>query len=169
MSTFEMDTGEAAGCRPTDLVDVATLTADDLAAIVRIDAAAVGRPRRAFLEQRLQSALNDGGIRLALAATFVAQRPVEGLVGFLLGSIHYGEFGLCEPTATIEVVGVDPEARGHHVAAALLAQAEMQLLALGIETLRTEVSWDEFELLGFFRRSGFAPAPRLCLEKTIGD
>lgn len=34
-----------------------------------------------------------------------------------------------------------------------------------ITTLRTRVDWDNFELLlAFFKREGFAPARRACLE-----
>src|SRR4029079_1770597 len=34
------------------------------------------------------------------------------VVGFMLGEVRSGEFGLEEPTGWIEVLGVDPETRG---------------------------------------------------------
>jgi ribosomal protein S18 acetylase RimI-like enzyme len=37
------------------------------------------------------------------------------LVGFMLGEIRSGEFGLDEPTGWIEVMGVDPGRRGESV------------------------------------------------------
>jgi hypothetical protein len=43
----------------------------------------------------------------------------------------------------------------------------MNLSALGIERLQTQVEWDQIDLIHFFQRSGFRPAPRLCLEKPV--
>jgi len=42
-------------------------------------------------------------------------------------------------------------------------------LAFDAQLFRTEVSWTNFELLGFFRNEGFAPAARLCLELNLAS
>ena len=44
-------------------------------------------------------------------AALVAELDGE-VVGFMLGEVRSGEFGLEEPTGWIEVLGVDPERRG---------------------------------------------------------
>jgi GNAT superfamily N-acetyltransferase len=62
---------------------------------------------------------------------------------------------------------VDPGFGGRGIARALLDQLLLNLSALRIERLRTEVAWTEFELIGFFAHSGFAPAPRLVLELAV--
>ncbi len=151
-----------AGTIETDAVEVSVLSADDLNEIVRIDAAHVGRTRREFLSRRMEAALRDSSLKVALKAS------VDGTTaGFLLGAVYYGEFGQCEPAAVVDVIGVHPEFQGRHVGAALFGQLEMQLAALGIESLRTEVDWDQIELLAFMQHRGFKPAARLCLEKRI--
>ncbi len=158
MTTTEPLAGELL----TDRVVVRAAAPADLDAIVRIDAAAGGLARPEYLKRRLQLSLDGGGIRLALVA------EVDGdVAGFLLGAVDYGEFGKTVPSAVIDALGVHPEARGRHAGAALLRQAEMQLRALGIETLRTEVDWSQQELLGFFHHAGFAPAPRIALSKAL--
>ncbi len=48
-----------------------------------------------------------------------------------------------------------------------MRQLRLNLGALRITTLRTEVSWDDFGLLGFFRSQGFMPSTRLCLECAL--
>jgi len=50
-----------------------------------------------------------------------------------------------------------------------ISQRQMvkNLGALHIERLRTEVAWDEHEMLAFFGKHGFAPTPRLVLEAAI--
>ncbi|MCP4872065.1 MAG: GNAT family N-acetyltransferase [Proteobacteria bacterium] len=151
-----------AGTLLTDEVVVRSATEDDLDAIVKVDAAAGGIVRTQYLFRRLKMALQDGGIRLALVG------ELDGsVVGFVLAAVDYGEFGRAAPSAVLDALSVHPDFRGHHVAAALFRQVEMQLRALGIETLRTEVAWDQEELMGFFRHAGFLPAARLCLQKEL--
>ena len=86
------------------------------------------------------------------------------LVGAVLGSLHYGEFGQPEPIAVLDTILVDPGHARHGVGTALFDQLVKNLEALGIERLRTEVAWDEHDLNQFLGRRGFAPAPRLVLE-----
>jgi ribosomal protein S18 acetylase RimI-like enzyme len=62
---------------------------------------------------------------------------------------------------------VDPANRGQHVGKALLRQLRLNLSALRVTTLRTEVSWDNFDLLAFFKKEGFSPTRRLCLECAL--
>ena len=64
-------------------------------------------------------------------------------------------------------IGVEPAYRGRQVAAALMRQLLLNLAALRIERVRTEVRWNDFDLLAFFERSGFLPSGRLCLEREL--
>ena len=68
---------------------------------------------------------------------------------------------------SMDAVGVDPAWRRRHVGKALLRQLRLNLGALRITSLRTEVSWDDFDLLAFLRNEGFPPAERLCLERPL--
>lgn len=145
-----------------DEVLVRNLRADDLDAITIIDASAIGRRRERFLSFKVQQAFADTGIAVSLAAELD-----DHVVGFLLARLYYGEFGVVEPAAVLDVVGVHPEYRGRHVAAALVDQLRTNLLGLGIRTLQTEVSWSNPELVTFFQHEGFVLAPRLCLDLDL--
>jgi GNAT superfamily N-acetyltransferase len=145
-----------------DLVLVRSLQAGDLAAIVAIDAAATGRRRERFLAQKLTQALADTGIAMSLAAVLD-----DHVVGFALARLYYGEFGVVEPAAVLDVLGVHPDYRGRHVAAALVDQLRTNLLGLGIGTLQTEVQWGSPDLVTFFQHEGFTIAPRLCLDLDL--
>jgi len=57
--------------------------------------------------------------------------------------------------------------RGKNIGKALMRQLRLNLGALRIRTLRTEVSWEHFGLLGFFRSQGFKASGRLCLECAL--
>lgn len=162
MSDFT-DVELAPGELETDRIPVRRLEAGDLETVVSIDAAATGIRRTDFYRNKLERALEDSSVQLSLAAEQDGR-----VVGFLFVTFFYGEFGQPEPTAVIEAIGVHPDYRGQAVGRALMRQLEMNLGALGVETIRTEVDWNQFELLGFLAHAGFRPAPRLCLEKTVG-
>lgn len=146
----------------TDDVLVRTLNEKDLESIVGIDAAAMGRRRHEYYRDKVTSALRDSRMRMSLVA------ELDGVVvGFLMAQLHYGEFGRPEPTAVLDSIGVHPEWREHRVGKALMRQFAMNAKALGVEVVRTEVSWDDFSLLAFLRREGFAPGHRLVLERKL--
>lgn len=147
-----------------DVVVVRNLRPDDLESLVAIDTAAVGRRRDRFLALKVRQAFDDSGI----AASLVAELD-DHVVGFLLARVYYGEFGVVEPAAVLDVLGVHPDYRGRRVAAALLDQLRMNLLGLGIPRLQTEVQWGSHELISFFQREGFTLAPRLCLDLDLAQ
>jgi predicted N-acetyltransferase YhbS len=149
------------GVSELDAVVVRKLGPADLDAVARIDEAATGVPRPEFYRRRLDQA-HESSIYLSLAA------ELDGMVvGFMMVTFFQGEFGRPEAWASLDAVGVHPEYAGRHVGKALLTQLEMNLRALRVERLRTDVDWTAFELLGFLAASGFAPAPRLALEKKL--
>jgi ribosomal protein S18 acetylase RimI-like enzyme len=147
------------GTLQTDSVLVRTMRPEDLAAVVAIDTQATGRRRPRYFELMLERAVKHASLQVSLTAELEGQ-----VAGFLIASLYYGEFGLVEPSASIDAIGVAPRFRGQHVGGALMRQLRLNLGALRITTLRTEVAWDDFELLAFFKREGFAPTGRLCLE-----
>ena len=134
----------------------------DLEAVIALDARNVGRRREEFFRIKLQQNLQETGIKVSLAA------ELDGIfAGFLLARVYYGEFGTMEPVAVLDTIGVHPDFRGRGVGHALLRQLQVNLHGLGVGTLRTEVGWDEPELLRFFQHTGFQPAPRFCLDLAL--
>jgi ribosomal protein S18 acetylase RimI-like enzyme len=147
---------------PRDAILVRNLRPEDQDALIAVDAHILGRRREEFFKLKLRQAFADSGVAVSLAA------EVDGhVVGFVLARVYYGEFGVTERVAVLDVLGVDPGFRGRHVGAALVDQLRTNLLGLGIRTLQTEVGWDNGELVAFFRAEGFVPAPRLCLDLDL--
>ncbi len=143
---------------------VRALKPGDCARLVRMDQAVSGRNRTAWYEGKIRRALEDADVRISLGA------EVDGIVvGALLGSVHYGEFGQPEPVAILDTVLVDPAFARRGIATAMLQQLLLNLAALRIERLRTEVSWDQFDLTEFFAKAGFVPVPRLVLELRVPE
>ena len=157
------DTTLSSGVLPSDDVPVRALRNDDLAAVVKIDTASMGRPREEYYRAKFEeSTERGGGPRTSLVA------EIDGhAVGFVLAKVYYGEFGQSEPVAVIDSIGVDPRFRGQHVGQALLRQLLINLQALRVERVQTEVDWNQINLLHFLNRNGFKPAPRICLERQL--
>jgi predicted N-acetyltransferase YhbS len=140
---------------------VRALKKGDLERLVRIDRAWGGKNRAGYLQGKLDRAL-DADVRISLGA------EIDGLlVGAVLGAVQYGEFGQAVPVAILDTLLVDRKSVRRGIGRAMLDQLMKNLLALRIERVRTEVSWKERELIAFLASEGFAPVPRLVLEREI--
>jgi predicted N-acetyltransferase YhbS len=147
---------------PTDSALIRTLTTNDLNRLVRIDRDITGTQRRAFYESRLHRAISQTAVQISLGA------EIDGmLVGAVMGTLQYGEFGLAEPVAVLDTILVDPEHGGHGIGTALFDQLDQNLRGLHVERVRTELDWSEQELMGFLAKRGYAPVPRLVLERPL--
>ena len=155
-------TPEEIGVLETDAVLVRSLEPSDLEALVEIDAAASGRRRPRYFARMVERAVQKADFQASLAAELDGRT-----VGFVLATLYYGEYGVTEPSASIDAIGVLPNYRGQHVGGALMRQLLLNLAALRIERVRTEVPWNDFGLLSFFEQNGFAPAGRICLERPL--
>ncbi|MDP6563634.1 MAG: GNAT family N-acetyltransferase [Alphaproteobacteria bacterium] len=145
-----------------DRAELASLSADDLADLVRIDRKFTGGDRAAYMERKVREMLEDSGIRVSLVARN------DGVVsGFVMARIDFGDFGRMEPVAVIDTIGVDPDFAGRGVGSALLSQLLANLSALQVERVETAVSRENFDLLGFLYRIGFQPSQRLAFRKTV--
>jgi predicted N-acetyltransferase YhbS len=143
---------------------IRNLSAEDGARLVKMDEAASGRRREAWYEGRLHRALEESDIQVSLGA------EADGtLVGAIMGTVQFGEFGQAEPTAILDTVLVDSEFGRKGVASAMLGQLLENLAGLRIGRLRTQLAWDELDLMAFFGKSGFQPAPRLVLELDVEE
>ncbi len=112
----------------------------------------------------MKRALEESDLKISLGAELDAT-----LVGAILGTLHYGEFGLPEPVAILDTILVDGDFRGRGIATAMLDQLVKNLEGLGIENVRTEVAWNDRELVGFLGKNGFSPARRLVLERSLRE
>jgi GNAT superfamily N-acetyltransferase len=141
---------ERAHAGPLSGVKLRPLAAQDLDAVVEIDAQIVGRSRRAYFERRLQAALRAP----ALHTQFAAEE--DGVLeGYVLARRLEGEFGRVEPALQLEVIGVRPGEHGHGYGDALLGALEVHARGHGVRELRTQAPWKVHGMLGFLDHAGF--------------
>ncbi|RPH64192.1 MAG: GNAT family N-acetyltransferase [Burkholderiales bacterium] len=145
-----------------DNADIRPMSVDDLADIVRIDRGITGRDRHAYIEHKLAETLADSAIRVSLTA-----RMDDVVVGFVMARADLGDFGRTAPVAVIDTIGVDPEYGHRGVGHALLSQLFLNLGALRIERVETQVAPRDLALLGFLYDVGFAPSQRVPFARQL--
>ena len=133
----------------------------DIEAICRIDERITGRYRPEVWEDRVAYY-----IRRDPESSQVAEQDGK-VIGFMLGEVRGGEFGLEEPTGWIEFFGVDPNARGGGVGRNLTEKLLAGFRTKGARVARTMVAERDRDIDAFIRRMGFAPAPVTALEKRL--
>lgn len=136
------------------------LKKEDLNAIVAIDEVAAKQNRREYYERKVASILDPNR---SINTSIVCE--VGGkVVGFVMGDVYFGEFGIPETTATIDTIGVHPEFQNRGVASELLDQFFMNMKVAGVNKVYTLVNWDDFALEKFFSHHKFVPSKRINLE-----
>ena len=142
-------------------VRIRTLEDTDIGGITTLDERIDGRYRPEVWERRIG---------------YYMRRDPEGskvadcggkVVGFMLGEVRSGEFGLEEPTGWIEVLGVDPDFRGQAVGRRLAESMLEHFRGRGAATVRTLVDEEMGGIADFFSRLGFEPAGLKPFVKTL--
>ena len=137
------------------------LTELDIESVTRIDERVTGAYRPDVWEQRI-----GYYIRRDPDSSQVAE--LEGsVVGFMLGEVRGGEFGLEEPTGWVEFFGVDPRARGRDIGTGLLDALLRHFRERGAQVARTIVADRDREIAGFIGKMGFDRAPLTAYERRL--
>lgn len=94
---------------------------------------------------------------------------VEGqVVGFMLGEVRSGEFGLTEPTGWIEVLGLDPAFHGRSLGRQLAEAMLAHFRERGAVVVRTLVDHERMPgIKKFFESLDFEEASITPLAKRL--
>ena len=133
---------------------------DDIDAVVVIDTLVSKQERREYYQRKIESVVsNPHNINTSLVAELDGK-----IVGFIMGDVYFGEFGIPEASATIDTIGVSPDFQNRGVAHDLMDQFLTNMKAVGVSKVYTLVNWDDFALEKFFSRHKFVPSKRINLE-----
>ncbi|MEP7027163.1 MAG: GNAT family N-acetyltransferase [Candidatus Eisenbacteria bacterium] len=143
-------------------ITIRPLSDTDIDAITRIDELVTGRYRPELWEDRVAYYL-----RRDPESSRVAELGGR-IVGFMLGDLRGGEFGLEETSGWIERFGVDPAARGKGIGRKLFEALAEYFKASGARTLRTFVDAGQVETATFLKAVGFGPSALTALEYKLG-
>lgn len=136
----------------TSDVEIRSLDELDIDDVVRIDEKISGQYRPEVWERRIGYYLRRDPDAPVVAVS-------DGhVIGFMLGEVRSGEFGLEEPTGWIEVLGVDPDARGRAAGRSMAEALLKHFRDRGATTVRTLVDETMDDVSGFFASLGFEPS-----------
>jgi predicted N-acetyltransferase YhbS len=142
-------------------VKIRILRYEDLNAIVEIDQKVLGENRRNYWERKLELMKNKSS-QISLVA------ELEGkVVAFILGDVSGWEFGVPETIGWIDTIGVEPAHQKKGIATALAHELINNLRAMGVKTIYTLVSWNDWDLLQFFHAMEFTRGDMINLELKI--
>jgi ribosomal protein S18 acetylase RimI-like enzyme len=136
----------------------------DLSIVIELDAHVFGSKRPSYFERRLAALHNSNAESRAIFLVAVYRGQV---IGFIMGTLAYGEFGLTQVTAIVDSIAVRPSCQ-HQGIGQKLAEAFMKQSALqGASSVYTLVNWDNWTLLKVFHALGFELASTIPLERRI--
>lgn len=133
----------------------------DIGGITRIDERITGIYRPEVWERRV-------GYYLRRDPDSSQVAEIESrVVGFMLGDVRAGEFGLEEPSGWIERFGIDPDQRGKDLGRQMFAAMVAHFQAGGARSVRTLVDRKDEGVAGFLRALGLSPSPLEALEMRL--
>ncbi len=136
---------------------------DDIEAVVAIDAKVFGTERKEYYERKMTMMLDKRG---SIATSLVADYQ-NIVIGFVMGNIFTGEFGIPQKTASLDTIGIDPDFSSQGLGTQLLEEFENHMRKAGVENIQTLVDRGNIPLSKFFNKTGFAPSKTINLEKSI--
>ena len=126
---------------------------DDIDAVVAIDTLVSKQQRREYYLRKIESVVsNPHNINTSLVAELDGK-----IVGFIMGDVYFGEFGIPETSATIDTIGVHPDHRRRGIGAHLLAECEAKLEE---PRLKLTVRAGNEPALALYERFGYAEIER---------
>ena len=143
-------------------VSVRAIEPSDLPALMRIDEKLSSQTRKEYWDRRLEmAALRPPWMSL------VAETDGR-IAGFLFGWVAESEFGMSQPTAWVDLIGVDPPYRGRGIAHALIDRFVRSAEQLrGIQKVATLIDLAQADVREFFLRQGFHHGPMIQMERDV--
>jgi predicted N-acetyltransferase YhbS len=140
------------------------MQADDFDAVVGIDEKVLKSARPEYYEMKFEKLFHSKDY---VPASLVAQQEDGTVVGFVMGELFLGEYGLFQEVATLDTIGVDPDCRHKGIGRLLMKEFMDHLRELGVQKIHTLVNWEDSKLIQFFRANEFIPSKTINLERTL--
>ncbi len=136
---------------------------EDKERVTIIDSMMTGYRRDPYFERKFRRMFGeDAPILLGLAAEYQGR-----LIGFVMGEVNTGEYGISQPVASVDTLGVDPEFKRSGVGRALLEEYCSVSAKAGVEIMTTLVSEDWPDVIAFFEAHGFNSVRLVALERKL--
>ena len=135
------------------------------AGVVRaIDQKVLETSRPEYYEMKFEKLFES---RDYLPTSLVAETAGGTVVGFVMGVLFMGEYGIFEEEATLDTIGVDPEYQHKGIGKLLINEFIEHLKTLGVQKINTLVDRNDSGLTRFFSTNQFYPSTSINLERVL--
>ncbi|GAB6904998.1 Acetyltransferase, GNAT family [Desulfosarcina cetonica] len=140
------------------------MTADDFDAVVGIDTKVLKISRPDYYRTKFEKLFES---RDYIPTSIVAETAEGQVVGFVMGDLFMGEYGIFQAEATLDTIGVEPDYQHQGIGMQLVREFLDHLKRLGVHKLNTLVNWDDAKLVHFFGAIDFSPSKTINLEREV--
>ena len=145
-------------------LNIRLMKADDFDAVVRIDGQILEASRPEYYNFKFEKLFSSKDY---LPVSLVAEKEDGTVVGFVMGELYMGEYGLFQEAATLDTIGVDPAYQHQGIGALLIREFLDHLSKVGVRKINTLVNWNDARLIQFFSANQFIPSRTINLERDL--
>jgi ribosomal protein S18 acetylase RimI-like enzyme len=140
------------------------MKAEDIEALVKIDQRVLKTARPEYYERRFEKLFQS---RDYLPVSLVAETEKGTVIGFIMGELFMGEYGIFQEAATLDTIGVDPDYQHQGIGEQLINEFIDHLKKLGVKKITTLVNLEDTALTHFFKANKFNPSRTINLERSL--
>jgi predicted N-acetyltransferase YhbS len=145
-------------------IKIRLMKADDFDAVVRIDEKVLKTSRPEYYEMKFEKLFRSKDY---LPVSLVAEEKDGTVVGFVMGELYMGEYGLFQEEATLDTIGVDTDYQQKGIGEQLIDEFADHLKRVGVQKINTLVDWNDSKLIHFFSANKFSPSKTINLERNL--
>ena len=145
-------------------IKIRLMKADDFEAVAAIDRKVLNASRTEYYEMKFEKLFESTDY---LPASLVAEDQDGMVVGFIMGEIYMGEFGIFQEEARLDTIGVDPDYQHKGIGEQLINEFMDHLRSVGVQKIHTLVDWNDSKLIHFFSANHFSPSKTINLERSL--
>lgn len=136
----------------------------DFEAVVRIDEKVLSVSRKDYYREKFETCVQSTD---HLPVSIAAEEENGTVVGFILGELFIGEYGISRDNATLDTIGVDPDYQYKGIGKQLINEFMDHLRSLGVQKVNTLVDSNDPKMTHFFSASQFRPSRIINLERSL--
>ena len=145
-------------------IKIRLMKADDFDAVVAIDEKILKASRPEYYEVKFEKLFKSKDY---LPASLVAEEKDGSVVGFVMGEIYMGEYGIFQEEATLDTIAVDPDYQHKGIGEQLIDEFVDHLRKVGVQKINTLVDWNDSKLINFFSANQFSPSKTINLDRSL--
>ena len=145
-------------------ITIRLMKAEDYDAVLSIDGKVLQTPRPEYYQIKFEKLF---GSKNYLPTSMVAEDENGTVVGFVMGELYMGEFGIFQEEARLDTIGVDPDYQHKGIGEHLIDEFMDHLKQIGVQKVHTLVAWNDPKLIQFFSANRFHPSSTINLERSL--